>query len=175
MIAMLHTTAYEKYEKLKKVFHRLMNDFNRDDLDDFVQTANSLPEWIRRDSTTTPEQRKAVARFTADESLDWQICHQVANHQKHFNSAPRVKARSSSADVPVVKAVKVGPAGAGFLLPSSMKVLGAGQEILVEYNQERESALGFVVRTFRHFHCIFEVLPLPTSERVTPGLMQIFG
>jgi hypothetical protein len=50
---MLHKTPQERYEKLKKVFARLMDHFNLDDLDDFVPTANSLPEWIRRDATLT--------------------------------------------------------------------------------------------------------------------------
>jgi hypothetical protein len=49
---MLHKTIEERYEKLKKVFARLMQQFNRDDLDDFVPTANSLREWIRRDGYT---------------------------------------------------------------------------------------------------------------------------
>ena len=36
---MLHKTAQERYTKLKKVFARLKSNFNRDDLDDFIQTA----------------------------------------------------------------------------------------------------------------------------------------
>jgi hypothetical protein len=39
---MLHKTAEERYGKLKKVFARLMRQFNREDLDDFVLTASSL-------------------------------------------------------------------------------------------------------------------------------------
>jgi len=83
---MLHRTARERYEKLKKVFTRLMEHFNLDDLDDFIQTANSLREWIRRDGTLTQEQKAALERFVVDPSVDWQICNQIANHQKHVSS-----------------------------------------------------------------------------------------
>lgn len=38
------TTAQERYEKLGKVFTRLKKNFNRDNLDDFIQTANSSRE-----------------------------------------------------------------------------------------------------------------------------------
>jgi hypothetical protein len=56
---MLHKTPQERYETLKKVFARLMDHFNLDDLDDFVPTANSLPEWIRRDVTRrSPNSRR---------------------------------------------------------------------------------------------------------------------
>ncbi len=52
---MLHTTAQERYQKLKKLFRRLMDEFNRDDLDDFIATAKErwgqterFPSWIKR-------------------------------------------------------------------------------------------------------------------------------
>src|SRR5580704_8033199 len=80
---MLHTTAQERYQKLKRVFGRLMKNFNRDDLDEFIQTANSLREWIQRDPALTREQRKAAEAFAVPQGLDWQVCHQIANHQKH--------------------------------------------------------------------------------------------
>src|ERR1700683_3181229 len=86
LTAMLHKTAEERYEKLKKVYARLMRQFNRDDLDDFVLTANSLREWIRRDGTLTSDQKAALDRFVVDASLDWQICHQLANNQKHVGA-----------------------------------------------------------------------------------------
>ena len=60
---MLHTTAQECYAKLKRVLHRLMNNFNRDDLDDFISTANSLREWIRQDSAMSDEQKAALQRL----------------------------------------------------------------------------------------------------------------
>jgi hypothetical protein len=89
---MLHRSAQERYEKLKRVFNRLMDRFNRDDLDDFIQTANSLPEWIRSDGTLSREQKDALERFVVPQSLDWQICHQVANVQKHVKPNRRSKA-----------------------------------------------------------------------------------
>ena len=35
----------------------LKDNFNRDDLDDFLQTANSLREWIKEDASLSPEQK----------------------------------------------------------------------------------------------------------------------
>jgi hypothetical protein len=100
---MLHRTAQERYEKLKKEFTRLMDSFSRDDLDNFIQTANSLPGWITRDGTQ--EQKDALKRFLV--SLDWKICNKVANAQKHANveATPRSKKRRPKklpSDAPVV-------------------------------------------------------------------------
>jgi hypothetical protein len=168
---MLHRTAQERYEKLRNVFTRLKKNFNRDDLDDFIQTANSLREWIRRDVTLTSEQKAALERFVVPESLDWQICNQIANQQKHVDARPRTKARQARAgSIPSVKAVRVKPGGTGFIVPPSMRVVGAGEEITIEYDGNSESALAFVVRTFRHFRYIFEVAPIPLGERVIPSL-----
>jgi hypothetical protein len=172
---MLHRTAQERYEKLKRVFTRLMERFNPDDLDDFVQTANSLREWIRRDGTLTEDQKAALERFVVDESLDWQICNQIANHQKHGGSKPRSKARRDSPSIPIVKAVQVKQGGAGFIVPPSMRVVGAGDEIVIEYDGNRDSALAFVVRTFRHFHYVFELAPIPPDEREIPRLTDLLG
>jgi len=164
---MLHRSAQERYEKLKKVFARLMDRFNRDDLDDFIQTANSLPEWIRLDSALSQEQKDALERFVVGRSLDWQICHQIANSQKHV----RKNTRGLPAAAPVVKSVKRGPGGSGFAELPSMRIFGAGEEIVIEYDDRREPALGFVVRTFRHFHYIFEMAPVPPPLRVIPSSM----
>lgn len=35
----------------------MKDNFNRDDLDDFLQTANSLREWIKEDASLSPEQK----------------------------------------------------------------------------------------------------------------------
>ncbi len=178
---MLHTTAQERYEKLKRVFARLMNRFNRDDLDDFIQTANSLPEWIERDGTLSKEQKDALRSFVVDPSLDWQICHQVANAQKHMKSNPRTKRKSNprAKKLPtatsVVRSVHWKSGGMGFVDLSLMRVFGAGEEIVIEYDDKREPALGFVIRTFQHFHYIFEIAPIPVSQRVIPNLRDILN
>jgi len=52
-----------------------------------------------------------------------------------------------------------------------MRIFGAGEEIVIEYDDRREPALGFVVRTFRHFHYIFEMAPVPPPLRVIPSSM----
>ena len=164
---MLHETAHERYEKLKKVYTRLMQRFDRDDLEDFILTANSLPEWIRRDDTLSLDQKDALEKFLVPESLDWQLCHQIANAQKHGSSKPR----SKKAPPPVVvKSVDCQPGGQGFVVPPTMRIVGASDEIFIDYDNERESALAFVVRTFHHFRYIFEIASIPVSPRRTPTL-----
>jgi len=171
---MLHKTAEERYEKLKKVFARLMLQFNRDDLDDFVLTANSLREWIRRDGTLTSDQKSALERFVVDESLDWQICNQLANYQKHVGARPRSRrCRLTLAPIPRVTAVEVKPGAKGLSVPPSMQIVGAGEEISIECEGRRESALAFAIRTFRHFHYIFEVATIPPSERAIRNLNEV--
>ena len=168
---MLHTTAQARYDKLKRVFGRLMQNFNRDDLDEFIQTANSLREWIQRDPALTREQRKVAEAFTVDKSLDWQVCHQIANHQKH--AGPKSgNPKPTKPNVPVVTAVHVKPGGKGFVLPPSLQVIGAGEDITVECEGNTESALALAIRTFRHFHYIFEVTPLPLAERAKATTMR---
>jgi hypothetical protein len=164
---MLHNTAQERYLKLKNVFTRLKKNFNRDDLDDFVVTANSLREWIRQDQTLAPEQRAHLESFVVPESLDWQICNHIANQQKHAGHAhPRTK-KAGKPSGPTVKAVHVNPGGTGFMVPPSMRTIGAGEDITIEYDDSRESALALAIRIFRHFHYIFEVAPLPLAERAS--------
>jgi hypothetical protein len=168
---MLQSTSQERYQKLRRVFVRLMGCFNRDDLDDFIQTANSLPNWIRRDSSLCQEQREHLESFVAGRSLDWQICHQIANAQKHV----RVNNRNLPTGAPVVRSVDSGPGGRGFAEFPSMQTFGAGEEIFIEYDEKRESAIGFVLRTFWHFHYIFEMAPIPPSQRVIPSVADILG
>jgi hypothetical protein len=172
---MIHRTAQERYEKLRRVFGRLMIHFDRDDLDDFVQTANSLREWIRRDATLTREQKAALEKFVVDQSLDWQICNQLANHQKHMNSRPRFTAGLAPASIPTVSAVQVRPGNAGVIVPPTMRIVGRGEDIVIECDGIHESALGFVVRTFRHFHYIFEIALVPQAARVIPSLTDLLG
>lgn len=144
---MLHRTAQERYEKLKKEFTRWMESSGRDDLDNFTQTANSLPVWIKRDGTQ--EQKDALERFVT--SLDWKICNQVANAQKHAHpkAAPRSKKKKLPSEAPVV--VK--------------RVFEAGDKIVIEYDDNRKSALGLVVSIFNHFRYIFEIAAIPPSQR----------
>ena len=80
-------------------------------------------------------------------------------------------------NVPVVKAIHIVPNGKGFVLPPSMQVIGAGEDITIECEKGTESALAFAIRTFRHFHYIFEVTPLPLAERVKAATMtaEFFG
>jgi hypothetical protein len=168
---MLHKTSRERYNKLKNVFRRLMRNFNKDDLDDFIATANSMPEWMKHDPSLVQAQRDAVARFTVNESLDWQICNQIANRQKHVR--PLRPGRSVSQ----VTSVQVNPAsGRGILLQSQpMRVIGAGDEIFVDYSGTQQSALAFVIRTFKHFHYMFEMAPIPPAQRQIPKLEDLVG
>ena len=130
---MLHKNSRERYGKLKKEFRRLMQNFNVDDLDNFIATANSMPQWMRNDPTLIQEQRDALARLTVEESVDWQICNQIANRQKH------VKANNHGRPVPQVGEPEISPGGPGILLQSSARIIGAGAEIYVEYCGQRQS------------------------------------
>jgi len=151
---MLHPTAQERYEKLKRVYHRLLDEhFNRDDLDDFIQVAHSLPGCIELDPTTSIEQKNEAKRLSPD--LDWKICNQIANQQKHFKPVTRCGAEPA-----LVKSVQIQPGAAGFLDLSRRRVLGAGEEIRMELpDGTKRDAVAIVYRMFRHFEYIFEILP----------------
>jgi hypothetical protein len=173
---MLHTTALEHYKKLKRVFARLMGRFSLDDLDDFIQTANSLREWIEQDASSLPEQRDHLKRFAIPQSIDWQICHQIANAQKHPRANSHFRKKQMSAPVPAVMVLEVKPgAGVGFVVPPSRRIIGGGDEIVIGLDGKRESALGFVIRTFKHFHYIFEMAPIPLDQRRIPTSEELFG
>jgi hypothetical protein len=168
---MLHKTSRDRYDKLKRVFRRLMRNFNLDDLDDFIATANSMPVWMENDPSLAQEQRDALARFTVDESLDWQICHQIANQQKH------ARPQNHGRRVPQVGQPQINSGGRGILLQStrSARVIGAGEEISVDYSGTQESALAFVIRTFKHFHFMFEMAPIPPAQRQILTLSDLVG
>jgi hypothetical protein len=162
---MLHRTAQERYAKLRNVFKRLKVNFNRDDLDDFIQTANSLPEWIRQDSSLTAEQKAHLEAFVAPQSFDWQICNQLANQQKHAGHTHRRAKKAATQAGAMVRAVHIKAGGAGFMILSPMAIVGAGEDITIECGGHQESALAFAIRVFRHFHYIFEVAPIPIADR----------
>jgi hypothetical protein len=106
------------------------------------------------------DQKNEVERFAVPNGVDWQICHVTANRQKHFEvnrSATVVKAQAKSGRT-------------GFVLPPTMEVLGAGEEIVFECNWGNESAAAFVIRTFKHFHYIFKLAPIPPAQRKIPSL-----
>lgn len=168
---MLHKTSRERYEKLKKLFRRLMLNFNVDDLEDFILTVNSMPVWMENDPSLIQEQRDALARFTVDGSLDWQVCNQIANRQKH------VRPQRQGGPALRVNSVQVRHGGSGILRQSaqSAQVIGAGDEICVDYAGAQESALATVIRTFKHFHYMFEMAPIPPAQRQIPKLSELVG
>jgi hypothetical protein len=134
-------------------------------------TVNSMPEWMKHDTSLTQEQRDALSRFTVPEGLDWQICHQIANRQKH------VRPQRPGGPALQINSVNINPGGRGVLLLStrSARVIGAGEEISVDYSGTNESALAFVVRTFKHFHYMFEMVPIPPAQRQIPTLSDLVG
>jgi hypothetical protein len=166
---MLHKNSRERYEKLKKEFRRLMQNFNVDDLDNFIATANSMPEWMKNDAALIQEQRDHLARFTVDGSLDWQLCNQIANRQKH------VKPRNHGHRAPLVGEPQISHGGRGIWLQSSARIIGVGDEVYVEYCGSRESALAFVIRTFKHFHYMFEMAATAPAQRQIPTLADLAG
>ena len=170
---MLHRTAQERYGKLKRVFHRLMENFTRDDLDDYIQTANSLREWIGKDPAMIHEQRAHMQRLMVRESTDWQIVNQIANFQKHVTRRPRSKKTIRA--VPEVKVSSTQGAQAGIYVKEMNRTFGAGENIMLQLDGQNKSALGFVVRSFMHFHYIFELAPIPVDRRKIPALMDILS
>ena len=170
---MFHKTANERYEKLKRVFHRLMQDFSVDDLDDYIAVLNSLTQFIKQDPAMSGDQKLALDQFMArDDSgefvgVDWQICREIANRQKHF-AAPRDHK-------PFVQSLTAKTGGTGFAVPPMMQVYGSGQEVFFECGSGKESGMAFVIRTFRTFHYIFEVARIPVPERTLKTLTEMLA
>ena len=165
---MLHKNARERYTKLCADFSRLMYHFDRDGLDDFIQTANSLVNWIKLDDTLSQHQKDELARFTIPNGIDWQICNQIANRQKHVRPERNLTAALK------VKSAQINQGGEpGFRFPSFPRVFAAGDKIMIEYECDGktsfEPAHSFVVRTFQHFYYIFELAPLPNDQRMITG------
>jgi hypothetical protein len=94
---MLHKTAAEHYEKLKRLTERLEAEVHKDVLDDFFKTAYHLAEWTKKDPTTTDEQKAQVVQLWND--ADFQTCRDICNKQKHYtlNYTPRVKGATPAA------------------------------------------------------------------------------
>jgi hypothetical protein len=96
---MLHTSAAEHFEKLKKVLKRIDEAVHKDDLDDFFKTAYHLIEIIEKDAATTPIQKTGATALRLD--VDFRICREIANSSKHFgldarrNPAPVFKNAST--------------------------------------------------------------------------------
>lgn len=169
---MLHLTAQERYQKLKRVFARLMYHFTQDDLDDFIQVANSLDDWIKKDPVISKDQRRLLHKFVVPKSIDWQTCHQVANAQKHMTGKP-----PPQPGAPIIKAIhcQIG-ASRGVIHHHSGRLVGVGDEITIEYaDGSSDSALAFVIRTFKHLHFIFEIEPVPLEQRIIPTFDQLLN
>jgi hypothetical protein len=162
---MLHKTSQERYEKLHVQFLRLMRHFDKEGLDDFIQTANSLREWILQDATLSQHPKDEITRFAVSNGIDWQICHQIANSQKHGGRASD-RGKAKNAPSLVVKDAHVAKGGsAGFVFPQmKMRTFGSGDAIMIEYEcdgkRATESALAVAFRTFQFFYYIFELAPI---------------
>jgi hypothetical protein len=161
---LLHKTSQERYEKLKREFHALMDHFSVDGLDNFIATANSLQAWIMADAGLSCEQKAHLKRFVSIPSLDWKICNEIANRQKHPH-----RERSGNA---FIKDVKSTSGAAGLAMLPHMRIFGAGENISVEMEGRTESAIAVVIRIFQHFRYIFEVLPLPPEQRAAAGGLE---
>jgi hypothetical protein len=159
---MLHPTAHDRYDKLERVGDRLLNaNFNQDDVDDFFAVANSLPEFIRHDPNATAAQRDAAKRLLDD--LDWKICHEIANQQKHFRRPTR------AGSTLMVKAVSLRRGAGGVFDVQRRRVFAAGDDIcFVQADGTERSAFAVVWRMLTHFRYIFQTLPglalKPTSS-----------
>jgi len=178
---MLHKTSRERYEKLHAQFLRLMKHFDREGLDDFIQTANSLRGWIPQDASLSQHQKDEIERFAVPSGMDWQICHQIANSQKHGGRASH-RGKAKNAPSLVVKDAHIKKGGrVGFIFPEmKTRTFGAGDDIMIEYEcdgkRATESALSVVFRTFQHFYYIFELAPiasLPNRLKARKAWLEI--
>src|SRR5580700_6352982 len=161
---MLHKTSQERYEKLHAQFLRLMRNFEKEGLDDFFQTANSLKDWILHDSALNQHQKDEIKRFALSNGIDWQICNQIANSQKHGGSRTRPGKLQAGKLLVKDAHVKKG-ASTGFVFPEmKTRTFGAGDEIMIEYECDgrcsSESAVSVAIRTFQFFYYIFELAPI---------------
>ena len=169
---MLYKTSEERYQKLHAQFLRLMRHFDKEGLDDFIQTANSLREWISQDGSLSQHQKDEIERFAAPNGVDWQICNQIANSQKHGGRAS-YRGKAKNAPSLVVKDAHIKKGGSvGFFFPEmKTRTFGAGDDIMIEYEcdgkRATESALSVVFRTFQFFYYIFELAPIAVlSDRL---------
>jgi hypothetical protein len=80
---MLHKSSQQRYQKLCAQLRRLMNYFDLEALHEYIQTLNSLRDWIRRDHTLNQHQKDELERFVDARSVNWQTCNQIANYQKY--------------------------------------------------------------------------------------------
>jgi hypothetical protein len=93
----------------------------------------------------------------------------LQNRQKH------VKPKHHGCRVPRVGEPEISPGGPGIMLQSSARIIGAGAEICVEYCGQRQSALAFVLRLFKHFHYMFEMAETAPAQRQIPTLADLAG
>jgi hypothetical protein len=84
---MLHKTAEEHFEKLKRVAARLDKEVHKDDLDDFFKTAYHLIEVTEKDPASTAAQKISASALRQD--MDVAICRDICNGQKHFTLDPK--------------------------------------------------------------------------------------
>ena len=139
----LHRTAEEHFQKLKRVYERLMREMHKDDLDDFIKTAWHLCEIVEKDTHTTRKQRRAVNSLRKTEEM--RLCQDITNAQKHFTL------RGDQIDrAEVRKGWGVGRYGCGSWGRGEQSVtihLKDGQEI---------KALSFVSKVFGVWRNVFE-------------------
>ena len=108
---MLHKTAAEHFDKLKKVAARIENEVHKDDLDDFFKTAYHLLEITREDPTATPAQKAGADALRRH--AEFAICRDICNGQKHFRLDPKRNPNPVVADAKTEEGYGVGRFGAG--------------------------------------------------------------
>src|SRR6202012_5419522 len=112
-----------------------------------------------RDAPLDKHQKDEIARFTVPNGIDWQICNQIANSQKHGGRASH-RCNAKNAPRLLVKDTRIIKGGsAGVVFPQmKARTFGAGDEIMIEYECDgkrgTESAFAVVVRTFQFFYYI---------------------
>ena len=106
---MLHNSAAEHHDKLRKVLGRIEAEVHKDDLDDFFKTAYHLIEITEKDPATTLAQKAAALVLSADG--DMKICREVCLRQKHFTLRPKHHRSPKTADATTKQGWDVGRYG----------------------------------------------------------------
>lgn len=144
---MLHSSAAEHFKKLRKVFKRVEEALHKDDLDDFFKTAYHLLEITEKDKATTPLQKSAAAALRQD--IDFQVCRDIANSEKHFGLDPKRNPTPAIVAAPVLEGYGVGRFGKGGF--------GVGEQSvsLLLSDGTTQDALGLVRRVFKKWFSVF--------------------
>lgn len=144
---MLHRSAAEHFDKLRKDLKRVEEALHKDNLDDFFKTAYHLVEIVKRDRATTSLQKARAAELRQD--IDFLICRDIANSEKHFGLDPRRNPTPTAKGASTLEGFGVGRYG--------MNGYGVGEQSISLHLSDGTSidALGLARRVFEKWSAVF--------------------